>query len=139
MKIIKQINIFFILLILLVGCTDKVDDKYIFYKNNSNDTIYSVIYYGELNQYKFIEYQFSGICKDSIPAHTNVEIKGPIHWESYLKISESESVNFYIILKDSVDKYGWEGIHKYNIYNKKYTLDIDDLDSLNWTIEYNGN
>lgn len=48
-------------------------------------------------------------------------------------------MRLYVVEKDSVNKYEWKGIHDRNLYNKKYMLDIDDLDSLNWTIEYTGN
>ncbi|MEY4037975.1 MAG: hypothetical protein RIR67_285, partial [Bacteroidota bacterium] len=43
---------------------------------------------------------------------------------------------YYIIKKDSVDKYGWKEIFKRNIYNKKYLFTIEDLDKINWTTTY---
>ena len=47
-------------------------------------------------------------------------------------------MRLFIIKKDSLDKYGWEGIYQKNLYNAKYLLDIEKLDSLKWTITYNG-
>jgi len=59
-------------------------------------------------------------------------------WEEYIKTCDSQKIRYYIIKKDSVDKYGWKQIFKKNIYNKKYLFTIEDLDKINWQIEYKG-
>ncbi|MDD5150460.1 MAG: hypothetical protein PHC28_08240 [Flavobacterium sp.] len=64
---------------------------------------------------------------------------GPRFWDNYFNSLEDKKARLFIVQKDSVDKYGWKEIFKKNIYNKKYLFTIKDLDSLNWTITYDGN
>ncbi len=133
----RKIFIFITISIINISCMDKYDNRVLLVENNSKENIYTLIYYDELNVYKSSPYEFSGLFKDSLLLNTKKEINRPSDWKSYSKILDN-NIRLYIINKDSVDKYGWEGIYKHNIYNKKYLLDMDVLDSLNWKIEYNG-
>jgi hypothetical protein len=76
--------------------------------------------------------------KESIPKEDVVDITGRIYWEEYIKTCDNQKLRYYIIKKDSVDKYGWKEIFKKNIYNKKYLFTIEDLNKINWEIEYKG-
>lgn len=89
-------------------------------------------YYKDLNQMGII-------VSDSIMPNESHSKLGTKLWEDYIGLSKDKKMRLYIVEKDSINKYGWEKVHSMNLYNKKYTLDIDDLDSLNWTIEYNCN
>lgn len=89
---------------------------------------------------KYERIDITSLFLSTIKADTTSNLnERPISWNRFINSSKHKKIRLYIIKKDSVNKYGWEGIHARNLYNKKYTLDMDDLDSLNWTIEYNGN
>ncbi len=123
---------------LFISCMDKVDLRRFEVNNSSNTNIYTIIHKIDIDKDTINNYGFIGDFTDSLYKNTVKEIDRPIDWGTYINKSMGHKFRLYIIEKDSVDKYGWEGIQAKNIYNKKYTLDIDDLDSLKWTIEYNG-
>jgi len=134
---------------------DRIDIRDITINNKSeNDIIYSLSKTDtvfDIEASKILKYELEGknVLKvdvshsfiDSISRNETHKIDSrPFDWKSYYDpYDRGNKLRLFIIVKDSVDKYGWEGIYAKNLYNKKYTLDIDDLDSLNWTIEYNGN
>lgn len=76
--------------------------------------------------------------KESIPKEDDFSLLGRQFWEEYIKTCDNQKIRYYIIKKDSVDKYGWKTILSNNIYNKKYLFTIEDLDKINWEIEYKG-
>ena len=122
-----------------------ISNNDIIYSLSKTDTVFDIeaskILKYELDGKDILKVDVSHSFIDSL-SKNGIDIiqKAPSHWKSYYDpYNKGNKMRLFIIKKDSVDKYGWEGIYKYNIYNKKYLLDIDDLDSLNWTIEYNGN
>lgn len=141
-------------LILMIKC-EGYDIEEIIIKNNSDHSIYySMTIEDEMfdiekyriseridNGEKFTQIDITGLfMSDEIAKDSITEITPrPREWNRYIKSAKDKKLHLYIIQKDSVDKYGWEEIHAKNFYNRKYDLDVDDLDSLNWTIEYNGN
>lgn len=141
-------------LILMIKC-EGYDSKDIILENNSDHSIYySMTIEDEMfdiekyriserieNGEKFTKVDITGLfMSDEIAKDSITEISPrPREWNRYMKSAKDKKLHLYIIQKDSVDKYGWEGIHAKNVYNRKYNLDVDDLDSLNWTIEYDGN
>src|SRR5690554_384034 len=144
-----------VVIFLFISCMDKIDIRNITINNISdNDIIYSLSLTDtvfDIEASRIVNYEINGkdVFKIDI-SHSyidtlnkrerNIIRERPHHWKTYYDpYNRGNKMRLFIIKKDSVDKYGWEGIYKYNIYNKKYLLDIDDLDSLNWTIEYNGN
>lgn len=130
---------FILVIFLFSSCMDKIDLRKFEVNNNSNKEIYTIIHKIDIEQDTINNYGFIGDFTDSLDSNIVKEIDRPIDWRTYINKSMGHKFRLYIVEKDSLDKYGWEGIYKYNIYNKKYLLDIDDLDSLNWTIEYNDN
>lgn len=151
----KNVIIYICLFILFTSCMDKIDIREISVKNNTNDKIFyslsnsdlvldidsSMIFKDKINNLEIFKLDISHSFIDSLNAkESHLTSRRPADWRSYFDpYNKGEKLRIFIISKDSVDKYGWEGIYAKNIYNKKYTLDIDDLDSLNWTIEYNVN
>lgn len=117
---------------------DKFDGRILTIENNSPNTIYGIMLNNNLESYTNLN-SMGTLISDSIISNEKYSKLGTKLWKDYIDISDNKKLRLYIIEKDSVDKYGWEGIQAKNIYNKKYTLDIDDLDSLKWTIEYNDN
>lgn len=151
----KSLTFYIITFFLFISCMDRIDIRDITINNKSeNDIIYSLSKTDtvfDIEASKILKYELDGknVLKvdvshsfiDSLSRNKTHEIdRRPFDWKSYYDpYDRGNKLRLFIIKKDSVDKYGWEGIYKYNIYNKKYTLDIDVLDSLNWKIEYNGN
>jgi len=144
----------FLILLLMIKC-EGYDLEEIIIKNNSDHSIYySMTIEDEMfdiEKYRISERMKKGeqftviditglFMSDEIVQHSTIEIsRRPREWYRYANSAKDKKLHLYIIQKDSVDKYGWEGIHAKNVYNRKYNLDVDDLDSLNWTIEYDGN
>lgn len=130
--------LFLIIPIFVIGCMDKYDNQVLLVVNKTNDSVYSILSYKKFD--KIISPDEPGVFYSTIllPNDGSDELK-PKTWEGCLKMSNEKKLYAYFIKKDSIDRYGWEKVHSMNLYNKKYTLDIDDLDSLNWTIKYNGN
>jgi len=149
----KKLTTILLICFLLQSCTHAgVDENYLHLINNSKNSIFLVISENDtifnLEKFKLnerikrgdhieeVNLLNMGIFSEEIKPKSTVDEKGYNNWKYAIN---NKKVRLYIIKKDSVDKYGWEGIHARNLYNKKYTFDIDDLDSLNWTIEYNDN
>ncbi|RRJ87101.1 hypothetical protein [Flavobacterium macacae] len=129
---------YILVIFLFISCIDKIDSREFEVINNSNQSIYTIIHKVNIEDDTINKYGFVGDFTDSILSNTIKEINRPIDWGRYMNKSYGMKFRLYLIKKDSIDKYGWEGIRKKNIYNKKYILDIDDLDSLNWRIKYDG-
>lgn len=55
----------------------------------------------------------------------------PSHWDSYFESIPDKKIRLFIILKDSVDKYGWHKIFEKQLYKKKYELKIENLEAKN--------
>lgn len=129
---------FLTIFFLFTSCMDKIDLRELNVSNTSGKKIYTII--NDLNIEDDIVNKngFVGF-QDSLATDITKEIDGPEDWKTYISHSMNQKLRLYIIEKDSVDKYGWEAIGKRNIYNKKYELDIETLDSLNWRIEYHKN
>jgi len=132
----KTIKIFCLISFLsLISCIGhKTDGRYITTRNNSTNSIYCFYTKNEINYIDSIP----NMGKESLPKADVVSITGHIYWEDYIKNCDNQKIRYYIVKKDSVDKYGWKEIFKKNIYNKKYLFTIEDLDKINWTIEYKG-
>jgi hypothetical protein len=133
---------------------DRLDNRNLMIFNNSNKLIYNIIspndsinvlgYYNDfiykgnniyLKKGNIKMFVFIGINpKEKLPSNDR-----PNKWDLYFESINDKKMRLFIIEKDSVDKYGWKEIFKKNIYNKKYLLTIKDLNSLNWTITYDGN
>ena len=127
-----------ILLSLLTSCMDITDSRCIVTHNKSKNSIYCFYLDKELTK-------MDGLPKYSFPPYEtkaknddcNLIVKP--RWEEYIKTCDNQKLRYYIIKKDSVDKYGWKEIFRKNIYNKKYLLTIEDLEKMKWKIEYKEN
>ena len=114
---------------------DITDNRCIITHNKSQKSIYCFYLNRDLikmdgpPKYSFPPYETKANSDDC-----NLIVKP--RWEEYIKTCDEQKIRYYIIKKDSIDKYGWKEIFSKNIYNKKYLFTIKDLDSLNWTITY---
>jgi hypothetical protein len=132
----KQIIIYCLISFLfLLSCGHKTDGRCIITNNKSENQIYCLFLDRELNDVDSIP----KIRKETKSQEKNIDCIIVPYWEEYIKTCDNQKIRYYIIKKDSVDKYGWKEIFKINIYNKKYLFTIEDLDKINWTITYDGN
>jgi hypothetical protein len=134
----------------LFGCMDKIDNRYLMVKNNSEKTIYSIIspdnqmvtsgYYAEFqgDENKYIKTnQIDKFIFEPIkPTESATNHDRPMYWDISFEQIEDKKIRLFIVPQDSVDKYGWFKIFKKNVYAKKYTLSLKDLESQNWEIVY---
>lgn len=134
----KKTTFYLISFVLLISCIGhKEDNRFIITHNNSQTEIYCFILEHELyNVNSLSKFNFSQKSVNSNEESYNHIDK--LTWEEYIKTCDNQKLRYYIIKKDSVDKYGWKEIFKKNIYNKKYLLTIEDLEKTNWEIEYKG-
>lgn len=131
-------NIFILILIISISCIGhKSDNRFIITYNNSKADIYCFFLERELNNIESLS-KFDFSQKSVNPNEESSDHVNKSTWEEYIKTCDNQKIRYYIIKKDSVDKYGWKQIFKKNIYNKKYLFTIEDLDKINWQIEYKG-
>jgi len=131
-------NKFILILIISNSCIGhKSDNRFIITYNNSKTDIYCFFLEHDLNNTKYLSkvdiYQKSVNPNSESSNHVN-----KLTWEEYIKTCDDKKIRYYIIIKDSVDKYGWDKVIKKNIYSKKYLFTIEDLDKINWQVEYKG-
>lgn len=144
--------IIFLFVLFNFCCCDKLDTRDIFVKNNSDKVIFSIFSDNDnMNNAGFYyEYQdgfdeskrgdydapfiFTEIKKGQIVANYDT----PRYWDTFFNTQEDKKARLFIVEKDSIEKYGWKEIFNKNIYNKKYLITLEQLDSLNWQIEYTG-
>jgi len=136
MKNLKLYSI--ILLSLLTSCMDINDSRGIITHNKSNNSIYCFYLQHDLTKMDSVP-QYSFPPHETKANEDDINLIVKPRWEEYIKTCDNQKIRYYIIKKDSVDKYGWETIFRKNIYNKKYLFTIEELDRLNWTIAYEGN
>lgn len=136
---------------LVLSCMDSYDSKYVNVKNQSSNSIYFIISKRDImfDYEKFLinerlkkgeEMSHIDVAElfvyEEHKTNTIQEYKGPMDWKMYLKNVKDKKVRFYIVEKDSVDKYGWKYINDNTVYNKKYLLTLKDLKNMNWEIIY---
>lgn len=147
----SSIFLAFLAFFILVSCTDRLDKRNLIIYNNSNKTIYTVISSNDsvnfLGNYDDFEYKGNYIYTkerrikafvflDIAPNVKTPSNDKPNNWDLYFESSSDKKIRLFFIYKHSVDKYGWKEIFKNNIYDKKYYLTIDDLNRMNWQIEF---
>jgi hypothetical protein len=68
--------------------------------------------------------------------NSTVILNGQDKWDVYFKRHPDDYLRVYIINEDSLKKYGKCGVLKGRIIMKRYDLNYDDMERLNWRIEY---
>ncbi|GHV26059.1 hypothetical protein FACS1894176_06020 [Bacteroidia bacterium] len=148
----KQINIVGIgLLLLVVVCYScvphKIDNRQLTLKNQSFDSIYCIQSYDDYYTDWYRGYKIENKNKYNIENEINetfltepnsVDYIHNTSWKLAESYSTGNKIRFFIIAKDSVNKYGWDTIVQNTIYSKKYEYNIHELDSIQWTIIYSG-
>lgn len=133
-----KIMTFMIILLVVFGCPDKEEftpDITLVIRNNSNDSIVEYREYAELTDTIFQE--FSPFTSDqsielgSIPPQEEIEIP-----EETERLSRFGAIHIYIFDKDTLKTVSWDQIRDdYNVL-RRYDLTLEDLEAMNWIIEY---
>jgi hypothetical protein len=71
-----------------------------------------------------------------ISANSEQVLNSQNKWVVYFKNHPSDFLRIYIINEDSLQKYGTCEVMKQQIFMKRYDLKYDDLEKLNWRVEY---
>jgi hypothetical protein len=139
MKIIIIVTCLFLVTYSCVYDTaeDKRDIKF---QNKSNGTVYCLRL--ETDSLKDYYLGLDDVAMNKLfktPKDSSILIPDkPPSWDNFIKFSNGGRVRFFVISKDSVDKYGWRKVIEQNIYTKVYKLNIEDLNKIKWTITYTG-
>ena len=114
---------------------DRTETRYISVINTSKNTAFCFFLNKEmsLDYYKKTPWFHPDIAKKDSLCLLDA---GRTPWEKYIEQASDKKLKIFLIEKDSIDKYGWEKIFEKNIYNKQYNLTIDDLNNMDWQIEY---
>jgi len=111
---------------------DRVDTRKLSIINKSNTDIYWVrsengkFQKSPLNDDVDIVYVNSiGLIRNRVPP-----------WDITIENSKDNKLSFFIVIKDSVEKYGWDSVYKKSLFSKKYLIDIKFLKDTKWTIIY---
>jgi hypothetical protein len=104
--------------------------------NNSNQT---VRYIREIkNKNEFIPDTTYCDSEDiyELAPHYKQTLRSQNRWEYALKKHPEKILRIYIISEDSIKKYGACKVLKEHIFMKRFDLTYDDLEKINWNVEY---
>ena len=129
----RKITIVFIfsLFVLFNYSCDPVDNRELIVRNNTKGDIYWLFSENDTFIMPYLRDDFDSI---------GVNLNGIIHsysptWEERINRSTNEQLVLYIIMKDTVEKYGWEKTFTMHKYYKKFQIDMDYLEINTWQIE----
>ena len=140
MKYIKLL-LLFAFMTLLQGCP-KLDDDDILVGtinivNDSNETIYYVCW-------KVSETEINSADIKSLNALSTIEAKkssddGCSFYKNQFKGDYNKKIWILIYKQSTIDSHSWEEIQKQNLYDKRYSFTLDELNAMNWEVIYDGN
>lgn len=52
---------------------------------------------------------------------------------------KNQRLYLFIFKQSTLDNHSWEEIQDQNLYDKRYSFTLDELNSMNWEIVYDGN
>lgn len=113
------------------SCEKLVDHtNFIRIHNNTNDTIQ--IYAG----YNYPDTTLNLEKPKLVMIYPNTQNGGLESKTDWKDKVINDTLNIFILSKDTVDRYSWDKIRNdYNVL-KRYDLSLDDLKNMNWTITY---
>lgn len=126
---------------IIMGCPDKEDpiDSMLILNNLSNQ---SIVYSIEVNPPS--DTTLASISYPLSPANINEitldAMESDTISESFIKMLREDFKDRILIVfflsKDTIDQVPWERIRAENLVLRRYDLTLEDLEALNWTIEY---
>lgn len=136
---------------LLISCLERFKNNTLILNNRSNNSVYFIISEND-NMFDYEKYllferikegehiseiDLTGLnMSDEIEPNSLEELERYNGWKLNIERAKDKKIRFYIVEKDSVDKYGWKYINDNMVYNKKYLLTLKDLKNMNWEIIY---
>ncbi|MFN8259109.1 MAG: hypothetical protein U0W24_25695 [Bacteroidales bacterium] len=135
----KSCCLIFLLVSIFCGCLDRApDNRKLKIYNKSNDIIYFFISEKDEFSDPYQDYSEKAIdAVDKVKQDTLAYfIDNPINWEEYIKDCQDGKMRLFIVAKDSVDKYGLKMVISKSIFTKKYLIDIEYLNKVDWSIKY---
>jgi|WetSurMetagenome_2_1015567.scaffolds.fasta_scaffold00059_54 hypothetical protein len=137
----KKLTPFLLLIILLQSCLmDRIENRNIKVINDSSQPIYCLKSQDDLFKYPYFDYNYKSITEvfKIQPGSAGYVLDNPTSWDSYIKESKNGKLRLFIITQESLDKFGWGEILDKNIYDKVYSMSIDDLKKAHWKVIYDG-
>jgi len=125
-----MITLLFAVLMLSSCVKDRIDRRKIVLINESKNDIYWM----KSENGKFKKQLYDPVIVEPNTSGSIGNIVPP--WDVTIEYSKDKKLSIYIVIKDSVDKYGWDNIYKKNIFSKKYLIDMQCLEDNKWTIVY---
>jgi hypothetical protein len=126
-----------LILLFFISC-DITDNRFLTIENKSKNSVVCFISKVDISSIKNVS-EMDAVVDVNINESNSLTLHGmKSRWEDYIEKCDIKKIRLYVIATDSVNKYGMNNIFKKNICNKKYLYTIEDLDSINWTITYDG-
>ncbi len=136
MKYFKFLMLF-ILMGVLQGCPGEDDGLILIngltLKNISGETIYYDCYNvsaSEVNSSNLYFYQL-------IELKNNSNYQRCKYYIQQFKTGE-EKIWILIYKKSTIENYSWEEIQEQNLYDKRYSFTLDELNAMNWQLVFDG-
>ena len=128
----KIIKVFIFSLFVSFYCScDPVDHRELKVRNNTKGNIYWL--FSENGTFKR---PYLRDDMDSIAIYKNGIISSfSPTWDERINRSTNKKLVLYIVMKDTVQKYGWEKTYELSKYYKKLIVDMNFLDRNNWQYE----
>lgn len=86
------------------------------------------------NEIKSVDVKFSytDLIKSNQKEHYS-------YYESAFKVDYNKKLWILIYKQSTIDNHSWEEIQEQNLYDKRYSFTLDELNAMNWELVYNGN
>ncbi|MFB9079323.1 hypothetical protein ACFFLS_01595 [Flavobacterium procerum] len=124
----------FISALFFQGCpseTDETPDRTFFIVNNSTETI-SVFYI----------FSESELMPNRFDVKPTLQIMPEIEYEEFLKYDDfdkNRKLRILIYKQSTLENYTWNEIRKLGMYDMKYDFTLEEMKSINYKINYDGN
>lgn len=133
--------IFFILpIFLLIKCPGQDDpvDSTLFIVNNSQEDIIYQIEFNAPTDTSLFTFSFPLLPENTehriIPSSSEVSLS-----EGFIKFltdKPEEVLMLYLFSRDTIEQVPWERIRDEYLVLRRYDLTLEDLEALDWTVEY---
>ena len=132
LKVKKLIKVCMVaLFVFFYSSCDPVDHRELKVRNNTKGDIYWL--FSENGTFKR---PYLRDDMDSIAIYKNGIISSfSPTWDERINRSTNKKLILYIVMKDTVQKYGWEKTYELSKYYKKLIVDMNFLDRNNWQYE----
>ncbi|MDD2797924.1 MAG: hypothetical protein PHV20_04965 [Bacteroidales bacterium] len=129
--------VFVVVIVLFVSCLEHVDTRKIRIINETNIPIYVFLSQTDSFVDPYLDYPVDTLLKYEKSVKEKVfNLRNITGWNSFIEESRESKMRVFLVLEDSVSRYGMKEVIRRNIYTKKYKLDIADLENFDWKIVY---